>query len=111
MPTAHTLTSNAFVGDFEKLFIATRIGENRRRHRYTTGGLSSADSVQVELDVDVTEPAEGHVTPQGHFRVVSTVADRVEDNNVSVRTGEVENSVETGEALERDAQTSCSNSK
>lgn len=88
-------TRNALVSDFQKLFVTARIGKSCRRHRYAAGTLAGADTIQVEVYVDVAVPVERYVAPRRYFRIVPSVSDGVEQQYVALGARQVEYGVET----------------
>jgi len=77
-------TRNTAIGDFEELFITTRVTEECRVDYNRALAASRACAVQQEMDVDVTVAREGYFAQCRDQCVISTVTCRLEYDNISV---------------------------
>lgn len=89
-------TLKASVADCQEFIVAARVTEESRVDGQRTLASSCACAIQREVNVDVAVAREGNVAACRHSRVVSSIARRLEENDVRFGTRDLEQSVEAG---------------
>ena len=76
-------TGDTCVGHGKKLLVAAGVPEQLGVDHQRTLRLAGAQSVECEVCVDVTVPLEGRGAASGDLRVVTAIARRVEDDDLT----------------------------